>query len=101
MQKEISISDFSPHLFWDVDLNGFDLDKHKEFMIERILEYGMLQDWNNIKKLYGKEVIKEVSLNLRNISPITLSFLTTIFKNEEKEFRCYTSIQSSQNFWNS
>lgn len=98
MQKEISISDFSPHLFWDVDLNGFDLDKHKEFMIERVLEYGMLQDWNNIKELYGKEVIKEVSLNLRNLSPVTVSFLSTIFKIDSKYFKSFDPTKTSKDF---
>ena len=31
MQNEITINDFSPHLFWDVDLDDFDFEKHDRF----------------------------------------------------------------------
>jgi hypothetical protein len=62
MNQEITVNDFSQHLFWDVDLNGFDLNKYKSFFIQRVLEYGKLNDWNLIKDLYGMEAIKESSL---------------------------------------
>jgi hypothetical protein len=31
MQKPITISDFSKHLFWDVDLDDFDFEKQAGF----------------------------------------------------------------------
>lgn len=101
MNKAISIEDFSKHLFWDVDLRSFDLQKHKKFMVERVLEYGMLKDWNLIKELYGKEEIKNISLNIRSLDAVTLSFLSTIFKIDKTEFRCYKHRQLMQNVWNS
>jgi len=101
MNKAISIEDFSKHLFWDVDLRSFDLQKHKKFMVERVLEYGMLKDWNLIKELYGKEEIKNISLNIRSLDAVTLSFLSTIFKIDKTEFRCYKHRQLVQNVWNS
>ena len=33
MNKEITIDDFSQHLFWDIDLNGFDLKIYQIFFI--------------------------------------------------------------------
>ena len=101
MDSTITVHDFSAHLFWDVDLEKFDLDQYKEFIVQRVLEYGMLKDWILLKNLYGKEAIKEISLLLKDIIPVTLSFLSTIFSIEEKEFRCYTPIKSELNFWNS
>lgn len=101
MNSKITISDFSPHLFWDVDMSKFSLEKYPEFMIERVLEYGNLNDWNLLKQFYGKETIKKVSLNLRSLNPVTLSFLSTIFEIDEKEFRCYTNTLSDLNYWNS
>ena len=101
MDKEITINDFSKHLFWDVDIKLFDFEKHKAFMAERVLEYGQLEDWNLLKKLYGKEEIKRISLNIRSLDPVTLSFLSTIFKIDKTEFRCYKHRQLVQNVWNS
>jgi hypothetical protein len=101
MDLPVKISDFSPHLFWDVDLKHFDLQQHKIQLTEKVLEYGLLKDWQLLKKLYGLEEIKNISLNIRNLSAVTLSFLATYFNIEEKEFRCYKHRQLVQNVWNS
>ncbi len=101
MDKQITISDFSPHLFWDVDLTKFDLYKHKIFLVERVLQYGKLEDWTNLKNLYGRGKIKEISLEIRSLDAVTLSFLSTIFNIDKTEFRCYKHRQLVQNYWNS
>lgn len=33
---------FSPHLFWDVRKEDIDLDAHAQYVIQRVLEYGLL-----------------------------------------------------------
>lgn len=101
MSKEITINDFSKHLFWDVDLNGFDLEKHKSHLIHKVLEYGFINDWELLKKLYGLDTIKQVSLNLRSLDAVTLSYLSAIFKIDKTEFRCYKHRQLFPNLWNS
>ena len=101
MNKEITINDFSQHLFWDVDLNGFELNKYQSFFIQRVLEYGKMKDWKLIKELYGLEAIKEASLNARSLDAVTLSFVATLFKIDKTEFRCYKHRQLFQNLWNS
>ena|SRR6218665_3277205 len=101
MNSEITINDFSQHLFWDVDLSTFDLDKHSVHMIQKVLEYGKIEDWNLLKSYYGLETIKNVSLKLRSLDAVTLSFLSTIFNIDKSEFRCYKHRQLVQNYWNS
>lgn len=101
MKEQITINDFSPHLFWDVDLNGFDFDKHKSHLIHKVLEYGLIKDWNLLKEVYGLETIKKVSLNLRSLDAVTLSFLALLFQIDKKEFRCYKHRQLFPNYWNS
>lgn len=101
MNSEITTKDFSPHLFWDVDLATFDLEKHNVHMIQKVLEYGKMSDWNLLKSFYGLDRIKEVSLNLRSLDAVTLSFLSTIFNIDKTEFRCYRHRQLVQNYWNS
>ena len=101
MQNQIKISDFSKHLFWDVDLADFDFEKHKIHLINRVLEYGLIKDWKLLKEFYGLETIKEVSLNLRSLDAVTLSYLSAIFKIDKTEFRCYKHRQLYQTYWNS
>ncbi len=101
MEKSITINDFSPHLFWDVDLGGFDFEKHKVHLINKVLEYGLLTDWNLLNKVYGLETIKEVALNLRSLDVVTLSYLSALFKIDKTEFRCYKHRQLYPTYWNS
>lgn len=101
MNKEITINDFSPHLFWDVDVSDFDFQKHKSHLIQKVLEYGLIEDWNLLKKVYGLETIKIVSLKLRSLDAVTLSYLAVLFDLDKKEFRCYKHKQLFPNYWNS
>ena len=101
MIGKISVDDFSKHLFWDIDLVGFDFDIHKTQLIQKVLEYGTIKDWELLKELYGLETIKEVSLNLRNLNAVTLSYLSIIFDIDKTNFRCYKNRQLHPNLWNS
>jgi len=101
MKKEITIDDFSPHLFWDVDLSDFDFQKHKVHLVQKVLEHGLIGDWKLLKEVYGMEEIKGISLNLRSLDAVTLSFLAVVFNIDKKEFRCYKHRQLFPNYWNS
>jgi len=101
VEKKIIIADFSQHLFWDVDLSLFDLEKHKVFLIHRVLEYGLIEDWNLIKEFYGLETIKEVALNVRTLDAVTLAFVSNLFGIDKTEFRCYKHRQLYPTYWNS
>jgi hypothetical protein len=100
VQSDI-INSFSPHLFWDIDRNQLDIEKSIEQIIYQVIEYGLMSDWELLKKIYTKERIKEVVVNLRSMDKVTLSFLAHYFKLDKSNFRCYTESQSTTNFWNS
>lgn len=100
MNEEYKISDLSPHLFWDVDKSKLDFEKSSTFLVERVLEYGLMKDWKLIKKIYGLEKIKEITLQSRSLDDVTLSFLCTIFDLEKEAFRCYKLRQSNPHYWN-
>jgi hypothetical protein len=93
------IHDLSPHLFWDVDTASLNFEKSKEQIIYKVLEFGVMKDWNIIKEVYGMETIKDVSLEIRHLDVVTLAFLSNLFKIEKSNFRCYKPNQSTQNFW--
>ena len=91
---------FSSHLFWDVDRSRLDLDEHSQFLIGRVLQYGYFSDWQTLVKLYGFEKIKESLLEIRFLDDISLHFASNLFSIPLEKFRCYTTKQSAQNYWN-
>jgi hypothetical protein len=100
MKTKHTISELSPHIFWDVNTMALDFEKSKEQIIYKVLEFGVMNDWNIIKNVYGLEVIKNISLQFRSLDVVTLSFLANLFQIEKSNFRCYKLKQSNQNSWN-
>ena len=39
-------------LFWDTDVNNLDVVKHKRYIIERILQFGDMDDYNWMMENY-------------------------------------------------
>lgn len=85
-----TIKDLSSHLFWDVNTSLLDFDTSKKIIIRKVLEYGTMKDWQIIKEVYGKQVILQIALELRNLDDVTLAFLSNTFDTNKQEFRCYT-----------
>lgn len=48
------IRSLSPSLFWDVDCEVLDDEKHRRFVIGRVLERGKMQDWIKTKERTGE-----------------------------------------------
>ena len=46
-------------IFWDTVYENIDWQKQRRAVIERVLHYGDMPDWQTIKKFYGLEVIKQ------------------------------------------
>lgn len=88
--EHISISDFSSHLFWDINKDELDLDANKSFIVKRALEYGFMQDWNLISSYYGLTEIVELAKTFRSLEPKTFSFILTLSGLQKDAFRCYT-----------
>ncbi len=49
---------------------------------------GNLQDWNILKKIYGKKRIKNEVLKIRCLDKKTLNFLSVYFTVDKADFRC-------------
>jgi len=93
------LTDLSPQLFWDTRVEDVSWDRHDSFIVERVLEYGMMKDWNLIKAAYGLERIKEVSLQLKYLSPRSLTLMAILSGKNIKEFRCYEQKLLNQGHW--
>ena len=57
-------------LFWDTNLNNIDLKKNAQYVIERVLEFGHLDEVSWLFKTYPKNEIKQtMDLPRIQISP--------------------------------
>jgi len=99
-KKKFDISSLSKHLFWDVDVQKINLEKNKNFIIQRVLQYGLLTDWIYIYKYYGWEVIVDVTKKLRDIDDKTIYFIAALSNTPLDDFLCYTTKQSIPRHWN-
>ena len=88
-------------LFWDIDMEQVNMDTCPAQIIQRVLEYGIWEDWQIIRNYYGLNKIVEVCRNLRSLDPVALSFICTISDTDKTEYRCYRTKQSAHTLWNS
>ena len=94
------ILNLSPHIFWDVDVATIDMEKNGVFVLQRVLQYGLLKDWLIIKSNLGLERIKSIAVQIPVLDDVSISFLSNLLNIEKSEFRCYKNKQSNQNYWN-
>ena len=97
---EVNMSLFSSHLFWDVDIAKIDMSINKKWLIQRVLEYGLLNDWQIIYKYYGIEEIAQISINLKDLDNKSVSFISVLANIPKENFLCYTTKQSNPKHWN-
>ncbi len=88
------------NLFWDIDINDLNLDKHVRFIIERVLTKGDLNDWFELKKTYSLNRIKQEVIQIRYLDKKTLNLLSLFFHIPKEDFRCYKIKQYLPEFWN-
>jgi len=93
------IANLSPHIFWDVDVRSVDVEKHGVFVLQRVLQYGILKDWLLLKSVMGAENIKALAVQLPILDDVSISFLSNLYKIDKSEFKCYKNKQSNQNYW--
>ena len=78
-QKEY-ISLLSRHLFWDMDVNKVNLDTCPAQIIQRVLEYGNLKDWQLILSYYGLDRIVSICQSLRTLDKKAFVLFLLYFK---------------------
>ncbi|GHT87726.1 hypothetical protein FACS1894137_15340 [Spirochaetia bacterium] len=100
MKDETLLSNFSPNLFWDIDLADLDMEKHAPYIVERVLDNGQMTDWVFIRMYYGMDKLRDIALKIRTMSPQSLAFISTVTFTPENKFRCYEQIHSKSTHWN-
>ncbi len=74
--------------FWDIDIKVLDLQKHRRFIIFRMLERGNWPDFKALIEYYGRETVKGDLIKARYIDRKSLRFCSFYFNVPQEEFRC-------------
>lgn len=89
------LQSFSQHLFWDTRKEDVDLDANAAFLVQRVLEYGLYEDWKILRSIYGIPRIVEIAKKLRTLEPKALSFICALSNTDKNQYRCYILRQSN------
>jgi len=84
------------HLFWDVDLSKLDLDQHKSFIIERVLNMGDQQALAWLRRSFSEEMIFRVVRESRRLTRKTALCWKNIYDLNEDEMRCFGTYSTRQ-----
>ena len=90
-----NINVLSQHLFWDVDLQLLTFQDNKQFIVKRILEYGLFSDWKQLNQHLDINEIADIVSNIKDLDYRSLSFISAISKRPKEKFICYTIKQST------
>lgn len=98
-QQEYPIAALSKRMFWDTPIENIHGFEHRHFIIERVMRYGQMSDWEVIKQWYGRDVMREVVVELRDLENISIAFLCVVLDLKKEDFKCYRQKQSHPSFW--
>ena len=74
--------------FWDTKPESISLDKHSTYIIERLLEFGDIEELEWINKIYTREQILNTLRTSRRISPKTGNFFALFYGIPKESLEC-------------
>ena len=79
------------HLLWDQKMKGFDWQKNKQIVVERVIERGREQDFYTIFRMYGGvEGVREIVKTIRHFRwERDLAFAQMVFEIDKEDMVCY------------
>ena len=89
IKKNNIIHSLSNHLFWDVDLSDIDQDKHSGYIIKKVLQYGLFNDWEHLVAVYGIDKIADTAMGFKELDRKTASFLAILVNTPKENFLFY------------
>lgn len=87
--KSLDQLHISPTAFWDVNLSKLDPEKDSVFIIERVMNRGLMSDIHALFDLYDFERLRKDIVQARDLDKKTLSLCSTIFHIPKENFLCY------------
>ena len=89
----------SKQAFWDVDMDKIDYKKHARYVMEKVIDRGTIDDFKELRKFYGDNIIRKEIVNASWLGDKEIYFCCTIFNLEPKDFKCYIKKQLNPELW--
>ena len=97
--KKASKPNISKRVFWDIDFESLDYDKDRLFIIDKVMNYGLWDDFVATVRYYGKEIISKEIVKSPYLKKDVLNFLCFYLGLKPSDFECYTRRQSQEPHW--
>ena len=75
-------------MFWDINFKELDARKNKAFIINRVLQFGDIKDYNWILNNYGLTEVKKVFKQIRSLDRKSANYWSIMFNIPNKQIRC-------------
>ena len=82
-------------LFWDVDLAALDLENHKIFIVERVLNMGDEVALKWLRQKYGLKIIYNTVTTSNKLTLKTARCWQNYFNLKEEQMRCFSTFSAS------
>jgi len=89
----------SRRVFWDIDFESLDFEKDRQFVIDKVVNYGLWEDFVALINYYGKEVVEKEIIKSPYLKKEVLNFLCFYFELKPTDFECYTQRQLMEPHW--
>lgn len=89
----------SKQAFWDVDLEKIDYEKNAVHVVEKVIERGKSEDFDNLLRFYGFDRVGHLTLKANWLSDIRINFCCVLFKVKPTDFKCYEKKQLNRAHW--
>ena len=80
---------FSSSCFWDLEKTKLNLNSNKNYIINRVLSRGNMNDIKLLFNYYGWDTIKKEIVKIKYLNDKILNWLSSLFQINPEKFRCY------------
>lgn len=87
-------------LFWDSNFDKIDWQTMYLGVIDRVIERGNKDEWNEIVRYYGKsKVINVLKSEIKYLPDYAIEKVCSYFNLKKEELACYARTQSKRGHW--
>ena len=90
--KEIKTAEiFSSSCFWDLEKTKLNLNSNKNYIINRVLSRGNMNDIKLLFNYYGWDTIENEIVKIKYLNDKILNWLSSLFQIKPEKFKCYNN----------
>ena len=84
--------------FWDVDMSQIDFEAQSLYVMEKVFNYGLWEDYKAVIRFYGAERVRREIVAARALDKKSRSLICILLDLKPEDFRCYTLTPSRQSY---